>query len=170
MYYIRWIFNFIFMACPYFLFSSLMIVLNIVLNIVMNKWWGMGNCLLIGNTVYLIVQTILSWPIVFELSWWYQKMRFLRTFSLMAAFVYVGVYLFVVIDWLYQIYFEPTKSYEEYQFFDILLNMFLAYNIIFHLHVLPVNLAIFIKEASLWFFPPLLKQTEHTSLDAVDFE
>lgn len=158
MYYFRWVLNLIFFANPYFLFSIGMVVLNIVLNILMNNIWGGGNFLLIFNTFYLISQTIMSWPLIYEIPFYLSHMRFFRFFSVFAAWAYNGVYLFIVADWIFQLYLEPTNTYENYQFLDILINMFLAYNIVFHMHLLPVNMAIILKEIFLEIFPPLLKQ------------
>lgn len=170
MYYFRWIFNFIFVASPYFFWSSMMVVLNIVLNIFMNKGWGGGNFVLIFNTAYLVVQTIMSWPLIFEIPFYLTHMRYLRIFSVGLAALYLFAYGFIVLDWIYQIYLEPTKAYEEYQFLDILVNMYLAYNIIFNIHILPVNLAILVKEVFLEIFPPLLKQDQGDNLDLQDLE
>lgn len=168
--YFRWILNFIFFAAPYFSFSIIMIAINLILNIFLNKLWAGGNLLLIFNTIYLVVQTIFSWPLIFEIPLYLSWFRFFRIFSVLAAFVYSAVYGFVVADWMYQIYFEPVKAYEEYQFIDILANMYLAYNIIFHLHVLPINLAIVVKEFFLLIFPPLLPQDAGKNLDIQDVE
>lgn len=123
-----------------------MVVTNIVLNILMNNFWAGGNFVLIFNTMYLMLQTLMSWPLIYEIPFYLQHMRFFRVFSTWSACMYMGYYAFVVADWIYQLYFEPTKDYENYQFLDILVNMFLAYNIIFHIHVIPVNLAIIFKE------------------------
>jgi len=165
LYYFRWVFNFLFVGMPWFVFSIVMVVVNIVLNILMNKWWAGGNFLLIFNTWYLVSQTILSWPLVFEIPIFLNKMRFVRLFSVLWSWIYNAVYIFILVDWIYQIWLVPNKDYEEYQFFDILVNMFLAYNIVFHLHVIPVNFVIIVKEFFLEVFPPLLKQDVGENLD-----
>lgn len=170
MYYFRWFINFIFVANPYFFFSIFMIIVNLIMNVLFNNWWAGGNFLLIFNTVYLVLQTVMSWPLVYEIPFYLQHFRFFRFFSVIAAFIYVWVYGFVMMDWLYQLYFEPTSTYQEYQLFDILVNMFLAYNVVFHLHILPVNCAIFMKEFFLLIFPPMLKQNKGYNLDLQDAE
>jgi len=110
----------------------------------------------------------MSWPLVYEIPIYLRYMRFFRLFSVMAAWVYSAVYGYVVLDWLYQIYFEPVTAVESFQLFDILQNMFLAYNIIFHLHIIPVNVVIFLKEFMLMVFPPLLIQDQGQNLDLQD--
>lgn len=157
MYYFRWFFNFIFFASPYFTFSIAMVITNIVLNILMNKWWAGGNWVLIFNTWYLMAQTVLSWPLIFEIPFFLSKMRFVRFFSVGMAWAYTLFYMAMLFSWITQLYLEPTDTKENFQFMDILLNMFFAYNIIFHIHILPVNFAIITKEIFLEIFPPLLK-------------
>jgi hypothetical protein len=46
--------------------------------------------------------------------------------------------------------------------------MFLAYNIIFNLHILPVNFMIILKEISLEIFPPMLEQNKGEALNGED--
>jgi hypothetical protein len=166
--YFRWFMNLILFAFPYFSISVVMIVLNLMLNIFLNKWWAGGNFLLIFNTIYILVQTVFSWPLIFEIPFYLKHFRFVRLFSSGLAFLYTGVYAFIVLDWIVQLYMEPESTYENYQLLDILQNMFLAYSIIFHIHVLPVNLAIIIKEFLMLIFPPLLKQDQGDNLDLQD--
>merc|ERR1711935_670779 len=147
-----------------------MVVLNIVMNITLNKWWAGGNWMLILNTMYLITQTILSWPLIFEIPIWLNKLRFFRFTSVAIAFMYNFVYLIVLLSWVFTLFFESEATYESYQFFDILIDMFLAYNVLFHLHIMPVNFAIVFKEILLELFPPLLKQNAHTKMDLKDAE
>ena len=94
--------------------------------------------------------------------------RLFRICSATAAAVYMLFYIFITADWIGQIYWEPTMAYEEYQFIDILVNMYLAYNIIFNLHIIPVNMMILIKEFSLEVAHPMLNQDEGDNLDVED--
>ena len=155
-YYFRWVFNFFVVGLPYFTVSTLMVVINLLLNVLFNKIWGGGNFLLIFNSFYLVIQTVFSWPLMLEIPFYLSHMRFFRLLSVLAALIYTAVYGFVVADWMFQLYFEPENAYESYSLFDVLVNMFLAYNIIFHLHVIPVNFSIILKEILLELFPPLL--------------
>jgi hypothetical protein len=169
-FYFRWIVNLIFFAMPYFAFSCAMVVVNIVLNIFMNKWWAGGHWLLIFNTFYLITQTVMSWPLIFELPFYLTHLRFFRIFSVMAAWAYSLFYFLTIAFWIGQLYLNPLAEGEDPQFFDILINMVMAYVIIFNIHIIPVNLAIIVKEISLEIFPPLLKQDKGTNLDIQDIE
>lgn len=80
----------------------------------MNKWWADANYLLLFNTVYLFIQTICSWPLIYEIPFYLNNMRFFRTFSVTIAWIYMWFYFIVICDWLFQIYFEPSKTYEDY--------------------------------------------------------
>jgi hypothetical protein len=146
----------------------MMVVVNIVLNILLNKWWAGGNWLLIFNTFYLIVQTLMSWPLIFEIPFYLRNLRYFRMFSSGAAFVYTAVYAFIVFDWIYQLDWEPESVYEDYQFLDIIVNMYLGYNVLFNIHLMPVNFAIIVKEILLEIFPPLLNQDKGGNLDGED--
>jgi len=99
--YFRWIWNWIFVGTPWFFFSIVMIVLNLVMNILLNDWWASGNFLLIYNTFYLITQTIMSWPLIFEIPIYMSHLRMFRTFSLFWSVCYMAVYAFIIADWLF---------------------------------------------------------------------
>ena len=48
--------------------------------------------------------------------------------------------------------------------------MTLAYNVLFNIHILPVNIMILFKETLLEIFPPMLDQDEGDQLDIEDVE
>jgi len=48
--------------------------------------------------------------------------------------------------------------------------MSLAYNVLFNIHIMPVNIMILGKETMLWIFPPMLEQDEGDDLDIEDVE
>jgi len=154
----RWIINFVFVGIPWFGFSLLMEVADIVMQIIFNGYWADGNPYLIAVSVYICIQTWFSWALVFEIPWYLSELRLLRVFSLVAAWTYMLYYLFVTLDWVYMLWFEPQSTYEDYDLPSVLYNMFLAYNIVFNLHLIPVNFFIMIKEIALEIFPPLLDQ------------
>lgn len=168
--YFRWIFNFVFVGAPWMVWSIVFCILNLVMNIILNDWWADGNLLLVYNSVYLIVQTIMSWPLIFEIPFYLQHLRIFRMISTTWCVLYSFFYVFVVFDWLFQIYFEPTKAYEDYQFIDIVINMFLAYNVLFNIHIMPVNIMILLKEVTLEIFPPMLDQDTGDNINIVDIE
>ena len=168
--YFRWIVNFFFGAIPWFGFSIALVILNIVLNIWLNKWWAGGNPLLIFNTLYLMIQTVASWPLIAEIPFWLRTLRFFREISVEWAWMYTITYALIILDWIYEMYWEPAKTYEEYSFIDVFGNMFLAYNIIFTLPLMPVNIAIIGKETLLEIFPPYLGADNSEELDSDDLK
>ena len=163
----RWLVNFIYVFIPWVFISLFLFAANLTFNIVLNRDWADGNVWLIVNSVYLLVQTVFSWPLVMELPVYMYSFRLFRIMSVFAAGVYNFFYILCTIDWIFQIYWEPTKAYEDYQFVDILINMFLAYNIVFNLLIVPVNWVILIKEISM-FIRPMLDQDEGDQLDDQD--
>jgi hypothetical protein len=65
---------------------------------------------------------------------------------------------------------ESEQTYESYDFMDVMTNMFLAFNVISNVIVMPVNIAIMTKEVMLELFPPLLDQDDGENLNLNDFE
>ena len=167
-YYFRWIFNAIFVATPWLFWSLVLCILNLVLNILLNGWWADANVFLIFNSVYLFVQTALSWPLIYEIPLFLNQLRFFRFISVAMAWVYNVVYFVVLADFIFQLYFAPQDTYENYDIFSIFQNMFLGYNIAMNLHVIPVNTMIIVKEVFLELFPPLLNQDEGDALNSQD--
>ena len=168
--YFRWIVNFLFVGIPWVAVSVIMCILNIVFNTVFTGGWADGNFFLILNTAYLLIQTILSWPLVLEIPIFINDMRFFRALSVLAAWGYSFVYILTALDWAYMLWMEPESTYEEYDFMSVMTNMFLAFNLVGNIIVMPVNFAIIAKEVTLEIFPPLLDQDEGENLGINDFE
>ena len=112
----------------------------------------------------------MSWPLVFEIPIYINELRFFRTFSVAFAWLYMLYYVFNALDWGFMLWLEPEATYESYDFLSVMYNMFLAFNIIFNIHILPVNIMIIIKEITLEIFPPLLDQDEGENLGLSDVE
>lgn len=167
LYFFRWVFNLIFVAFPWVFFSQLMIAFNIFFNIWFNQMWADGNWFLVFNTIFLIVETWGSYPLIFELPQWIKHTRLLRVITTTLAFIYASVYLAILVAYLYSLYFEPESVYEGYDMVNVMESMFLAYNLIFLAHIMPVNLMILGKEVSLWFFP-MLDTDKDDGLDTED--
>ena len=134
------------------------------MNIYLNQWWSNANPFLIADSVYLFYQTIASWPLIFEIPWYIHDLRILRTWSVEFAWLHFLFNAIITADWAYQIFWEHQKEDDEYTFMDVFVNMFMAYNIVFNLHILPVDLNIIGKELWLEMFPPLLGVDENEEL------
>ena len=154
----RWVWNFIFNFIPWFWFSALMIVVNLILNMALNNFWAEGNLGLILNTWYLIIQTVMSWILVIEIPVLLKSKVYgvIRWISASTSVIYMMFYFFIIGDWIYELWLESEDTYYNYQLIDVIFNMYMAYNIIFNLHILPVNMQIIWKEFWLLVFPPLL--------------
>ena len=74
-------------------------------------------------------------------------MKTLRAISFMSAVAYNFVYFFSIADWIYELYFSDKASLDyEYGIFDLMFELFIAYNAIFHIPIVPMNCAIIAKE------------------------
>lgn len=72
-----------------------------------------------------------------------------RFFTLLAAAYYNFMFGCVIFEWARELWLVDDKSH--YEAIDILLNMFLIYNVIIHFPVMIVNSFIIIKELTLEF-------------------
>lgn len=167
-YFLRWSMNLIFIGLPWAGISLWFCLMNAIINIYFNEWWGYGHPILLINTIYLYVQTAVSIPLMLEIPWWMHHMKYIRLISFTFSWWYLIFYFVVVVQWVIQIYFLPNNLYENEQWIDILYNMILAYLTVFHLHIIPVNFLIWMKEITMEIFPPLLDQDLGDNLDLED--
>lgn len=164
-YYFRWVWNLLFWGIPWIFTSIAIVGINIGLNIAVNGVWADGNFFLILDTLFLISQTVLSWPMALQLPEWLDRrnwpFRIIRGFSLSLAIFYVLFEIVVFSDWIYGLFIDPK---EDVTLIDMFINMFMAYNMIFNLPMLPANLMIIFDE--IWFkiLPPMLDQNKRAAL------
>lgn len=85
-----------------------------------------------------------------------RSMRLFRFFSLLAAIYYNLFFGGIIFEWYRELYLEDYETYDAYEVADVLLNMFLVYNVILHFPVVIVNAFIIFKEFSLEFWQFLL--------------
>lgn len=163
---VRWILNAVFIATPVNLLNVAMIITNIVLMIVLNRWWAQGNFLLLWKTFYLIVQTMFSWPVLFELDFLIKRMKPIRWIALASAVIYmIGT---IVTGGLY-FYYVDFSTWHEKSLFVLWLEMMFLYNFLMDLMALPVNLSIIIKEATMACFQ-CFKRKVNTSKDKMSLQ
>ena len=100
-----------------------------------------------ANTVYLIVQMSFSMLMMFEMAFIIRWIKPLRVLSVTSAFLYNVFYFFSLGNWLWELYFSD-KSYLDDSSgpIDIIWNMMVVYNLIVHFPIVPMNLAIIVKE------------------------
>mmetsp|Transcript_35909 Transcript_35909/g.55134 ORF Transcript_35909/g.55134 Transcript_35909/m.55134 type:complete len:325 (-) Transcript_35909:60-1034(-) len=149
-YYYRYIINIVVLAIPWSLFAIGMIVYNFWFNIEYNDIWAGGNFWLILNSVYLVVQALVSIFDAFELPIFLLSFRVLRLFSVVLSVIYTVLFIISIVEWYSQLYIVMDKS--KYDFFTVYVNMMIGYNAIIHWSILPVNIFIIIKEISMEFF------------------
>ena len=150
---LKWVVNFWVVGAPYLVYCLLSVIYNLAFNIKLNDWWAEGNLFLIYNTMYLIVQASFSMLLMFEITFIIRWIKPLRIFSVLSAVLYNCFYLFTLANWIWELYFAD-KSYLDSATgpVDILFSMLVVYNLILHFPIVPMNVAIILKEIQLQFF------------------
>ena len=143
------IINYVAIGLPWGICGLALIGFNLWLNIFWNEWWAGANIWLVGNTVYLIVQYILSVLLVCEFDFMLYWLKFLRWFSLISAYAYTLCYVLAAVkladlmgDW----------DGEHIEMTTLILAMTISYNLILNVGILPVNFVIAIKELTMELF------------------
>ena len=62
------------------------------------------------------------------------------------------VYIIFIIKWVQMLYASSDSEEEQWDFVSLFVNMYLGYNIILNIPILPINFTIIAKELSLPFF------------------
>lgn len=169
--YYRWAINAAVVGVPWFLTATTALIYNIYFNIEYNRWWAWGNYWLLGNTFYLLFQTLTSIPLVIEFPLYLRAFRVSRMFSVTSAILYNFLFLLSFFEWYDQLYIVTDKS--QYDFVTIFTNMMIGYNMVLHGSVVVVNVGIILKEISLFFFNVSGKKRsseESRSLSTKDLE
>ena len=138
----------VFIAVPWTLLGGAAVAWNVWLNIYFNQGWAGGNIWLIMNTVYLILQYVLSLLIFYEIDAWIYYMKFIRFGSLITSYFYTIMYVVALVQLLVVI---DDLDGSEVTFVNMYTVMVLAYNLILHAPIIPVNMAIAGKELSMEF-------------------
>ena len=149
-YYFRYIFDLVFIAIPWFIFSLATVGWNWYINIDWNRFWAEGNLWLIFNTIFLMAQTWHSWMLAFEIPIYLRAFRATRYFAVINSVLYIWFYLIVVLIWVDQLYVVTDK--ESYDFMTVYVNMLLGYDMVIHAANIPVCFFIILKEISMEFF------------------
>ena len=149
-YYFKYVINIWLIAVPYTIIGAACMSYNLYFNIEWNKMWAGANYWLIGNSVFLLIEYIISVLLAFELPIFMDAFVVVRVFAVALAIVYNVLYFLGLFEWLDMLYLVTDKS--AYDFVTVYINMLLGYNIVLHSTVIPVTLFIIIKEVSLLFF------------------
>ena len=149
--YFRYMLNIVFIVIPMAFFEFLFIAYNVWFNAVWNYMWANGNVWLVANSAYLLYQCIISLILALEYPLFMRVMRMFRFFSVLAAALYNFFFSLVIFEWFRELYLEDDETFQGYEPVDIMVNMFLIYNVILHFPVTIVNTFIITKEITLEF-------------------
>ena len=86
---------------------------NLYVNISWNKWWAEGNLFLMGNTLYIISQSLVSIPLMFEIPSLLKFIKPFRVLSLFSAIVYNIMFLGSIADFFYIAQAEDKNDFED---------------------------------------------------------
>lgn len=145
---VKYILMVVFIAAPWTILGGCAVAWNIWLNIYFNQGWAGANIWLILNSVYLIFQYVLSLLLFYEIDAWIYYMKFIRFGSLISSYFYTIMYIVALVELLVII---DDLDGSEVTFVNMYTVMVLAYNLILHAPIIPVNIAIAAKEGSMEF-------------------
>ena len=84
---------------------------------------------------------------MFEMAFIIRWIKPLRVISVVSAFLYNVFYLFSLGNWLWEIFFaDKTYLDDASGAIDIIWNMMVVYNLIVHFPIVPMNVALILKE------------------------
>ena len=141
--------RFFVVAGPWVMLDLLFMFENLASNIVVNKMWAGGNWLLMFDTFVEVFQGFCSFFLVAEFPSYLQEGRPIRAFSYGLAAFYSVVYLYM----LAELFFSVWTADESYTVVQLMIDLFLAFNVICSFSVFFTNAVIVYKEIRLEFAP-----------------
>lgn len=109
----KWVINAWVVGIPWFIYSAAAVIWNIYFNIDFNKWWAQGNFFLIGNTLYIIIQVLVSAPLMFEIPPVLRHIKPIRMLSIISALIYNTLYFIGLADWFFGLYAEEKDDFDN---------------------------------------------------------
>lgn len=151
---LKWIINLWVVGVPWMFVLGTTMAWNVYVNIMWNKWWAEGNAFLVANTAYIIIQALVSFPLMFEIPALLKFIKPLRVLSLLSAIVYNVMFIASIADFFFILEAEDKNDFEDegQAFGDLFLSLFIFYNLIENFPILFINCGILLKEAILPFF------------------
>jgi len=89
---------------PWLIVSLGFVVANLYMNIDWNEWWGEGNAWLLANTIYLVIQFLVSNFLMFEWPLFVRTFRVTRFLSFWSGVVYITLYVISGFEWYDMLY------------------------------------------------------------------
>lgn len=142
---------------------------NMFVNVSWNKWWAGGNFFLLGNTMYIITQAMVSIPLMFEIPMLLRLIKPFRVLSLFSAIFYNLLFIGSIADFFYIAEAEDKNNFEdEGQFFgDVFMSLFIFYNLVENFPIVIINSGIMLKEATMPFFQLITNKRAPSSKDRI---
>lgn len=109
----KWIINLWAVGVPWSIGLFINFSWNLYVNIIWNKWWAEGNVFLIGNTLYIWFQSMVTIPLMFEIPPILRFVKPFRILSLLSAITYNILFVGTVIDFFYFAQVEEKDLLEE---------------------------------------------------------
>ena len=141
--------NAAFVGIPYSTISWGLVAFNMYESIEWQRVWANGNIFLVSKTLYMIIQTAILFPLLFEVDVWLRHMKWLRFISLTIAIAYNMWWVTAFGIYYWQVYNPPP--WYKYDIVSGMMNLFLGYSLIFDSLSVPVNTFIIGKEISMEF-------------------
>lgn len=163
MYYFRWIINLWVDAVPWTIISIMLMMWNIMVNILWNKWWAGGNLFLIGTTMYHLIFGIHSCLLIYEFPPYLRATKFWRQISAITAWITSIIYIAFIIKWLIMLYGASDDEAEHFDLVSLFEAMYLGYNILLNISILPINFKIITKELTLPYWQFLSPNAGHAN-------
>lgn len=149
---LKWIVNLWTVGVPWCVLLFVIFSWNVYVNIFWNKFWAEGNLFLVGNTVYIILQSLISLPLMFEIPPLLRLLKPFRLLSLASSIVYNVLFFGSVLDFFYLADVEEKDLLEDQGWGDMFVSLLIFYNLVENFPILIINWGIMIKEITLPFF------------------
>lgn len=98
----RWLLNAVAVATPLTFFFLAVCIGDTIYMIVFNKFWAHGSFILIANWLFLISQTIMAIPLLYEIAPVLRILRPFRVLALSSAFWYNFLWFAALFDLIMQ--------------------------------------------------------------------
>ena len=84
---------------------------------------------------------------MFEMAFIIRWIKPLRVISVTSAFLYNVFYLFTFVNWIWELSYADKSYLDDASGpIDVIWNMMIVYNLVVHFPIVPMNVAMIIKE------------------------
>lgn len=165
--YMRWYFNLGAVAIPWSIVMMGILGFNIFVNIWWNRWWAGGNIFLMAQTLYHVVMGLHTAFLLFEFEIYLRPLasKVWRIFALMTAVSTTIAYFAFILKWILMVYFTSFDDEEQWDAVSLFEAMFLGYNILLNVTILPINWLLISKEITMPFIQFLSPNAGHNDDD-----